>query len=53
VDLLSPSQLTIDLKGIDGVVIRPDLAVKHIFSLTDDASAHLSLVKLCRIDEAC
>lgn len=51
--ILSPSQMTIDLQGDDGVVIRPDLAVKHIFSLTDDASARLSLVKLCRIDEAC
>ncbi|SCY83661.1 TIGR03960 family B12-binding radical SAM protein [Desulfoluna spongiiphila] len=51
VEIHSPSQLTIDLKGIDGVVIRPDLAVKHIFSLTDDAAAHLGLVKTCRIDE--
>ncbi|WP_300672055.1 TIGR03960 family B12-binding radical SAM protein [Desulfoluna sp.] len=53
VELHSPSQLTIDLKGIDGVVIRPDLAVKHIFSLTEDASAHLGLLKLCRIDDVC
>lgn len=53
VTLLSPSQLTIDLKGLDGVVIRPDLAVKHIFSLTDDASAHLGLLKICRIDDVC
>ncbi len=53
VEILTPSLLTIDLKGIDGVVIRPDLAVKHIFSLTDDVSAHLGLLKLCRIDEAC
>ncbi len=53
VEIISPAQLTIDLKGIDGVVIRPDLAIKHIFSLTDDASAHLSLVKICRIDETC
>jgi len=50
-ELLSPSQLTIDLKGINGMVIRPDIAVKHIFSLNDDAAAHLGLVKLCRIEE--
>ena len=53
VEIISSSQLTIDLTGIDGVVIRPDLAIKHIFSLTDDAASHLGLVKLCRIDEAC
>ncbi|MCG8470800.1 MAG: TIGR03960 family B12-binding radical SAM protein [Desulfobacterales bacterium] len=46
----TPSQLTIDLQSVGGVVIRPDLAVAHIFSLDDEATSGLGLVKRCRLD---
>ena len=46
----TPSQLTIDIQSVGGVVVRPDLALSHIFSLDEEAVSRLKLVKLCRID---